>query len=195
MATKPKTAQKVKKNFNEDIEENASPGICLLYSDVNIELAQGICEWILLENLSPNPPEILTLMVNSPGGDLSAAFSIIEMMNGSRIPIRTIALGEVCSAGLLIAMSGAPGQRIITPTCSVMSHHFSGGAQGNYHELLNIAKEYKFTDERIVGQYVRCTGLTEKQIRKKLIPNKDVYMSPKQAVELGLFDEIKGLGI
>lgn len=195
MATKKATASQSKKNLNDEIDEVTSPGICLLYGEVNSEVAQGISEWILSENLSENPPEILTLMINSPGGELSAAFAIIEIMNGSRIPVRTIVLGEACSAGLLIAMSGAKGMRCVTPTCSIMSHHFSGGASGNYHELLNVAKEYKFTDQRIVEQYKRCTGLDEATIREKLIPNKDVYLSPTEALELNLFDEIRGLGM
>jgi ATP-dependent Clp protease protease subunit len=167
--------------------------LCLLFGEVNSEVAQGVSEWILMENLAENPPELLTLMINSPGGDLAAGFAIIEMMNGSRIPVRTIVLGEACSAGLLIAMSGTKGQRFVTPTCSIMSHHFSGGASGDYHALLNVQKEYKFTDRRIVDQYIRCTGLDEKTIRKKLIPNNDVYLSPSEAVELGLFDAIRGL--
>lgn len=185
--------QQTKKNFTDEVEEAASPGIALLFGEINSDVAQGISEWILSENLSENPPEILTLMINSPGGDLAAGFAIIEVMNGSRIPVRTIVLGEACSAGLLIAMSGSKGLRIVTPTCSIMSHHFSGGASGEYHSLLNIQKEYKFTDRRIVDQYIRCTCLDEKTIRKKLIPNKDVYLSPQEALELGLFDEIRGL--
>lgn len=193
MATKATNKNSTKKTLNDEIDETASPGICLLFGEVNAEVAQGISEWILTENLMENAPEILTLMINSPGGDLAAAFAIIEVMNGSRIPVRTIVLGEACSAGLLIAMSGAKGHRIVTPTCSLMSHHFSGGASGEYHALLNIQKEYKFTDRRIVDQYIRCTGLDEKTIRKKLIPNKDVYLSPEEGVELNLFDEVRGL--
>ena len=189
------SSQQSKKNLNDEIEEAASPGICLLYGEVNSEVAQGISEWILSENLSENPPEVLTLMINSPGGDLAAAFAIIEIMNGSRIPVRTIVLGEACSAGLLISMSGFKGMRYVTPTCSIMSHHFSGGASGNYHELMNIAKEYKFTDQRIIDQYKRCTGLDEDKIRERLIPNKDVYLSPTEALELNLFDEIRGIGL
>lgn len=195
MAKQKATASQSKKNLNDEIDEVTSPGICLLYGDVNSEIAQGISEWILSENLSENPPELLTLMINSPGGDLAAAFAIIEIMNGSRIPVRTIVLGEACSAGLLIAMSGAKGQRIVTPTCSIMSHHFSGGASGNFHELLNVEKEYRFTDKRIVEQYMRCTGLDEATIRAKLIPNSDVYLSPQEALDFNLFDSIRGLGL
>jgi ATP-dependent Clp protease protease subunit len=193
MATR--TAKQTKKNLEEDIVEAKSPGIYLLFTDIGPEVAQDVCSWILSENLSENPPDVLTLMVCSPGGELAPAFAIIEMMRGSRIPVRTVALGEVCSAGLIISMSGTKGLRVITPTCSIMSHHFSGGASGDYHTLMNIEKEYKFTDKRMLDHYKRCTGLTESKVRKELIPNKDVYLSPTEAVKLGLFDEIKGIGL
>lgn len=191
MATK--ASKETKKSLTEDVAENASPGIALLFSDINPDIAQDICSWILTENLAEDPAELLTLVINSPGGELASAFAIIEIMRGSRIPVRTIALGEVASAGLFIAASGHKGHRIITPTCSVMSHHFSGGATGDYHSLMNVQKEYKFTDKRIVDHFVRCTGLDEATIREKLIPNKDVYMSPDEALAINLFDEIRGL--
>jgi len=179
----------------EEIVPEKSPGLFLFFGDVTTELVQEASTWILAENLSDNPPDILTMMVNSPGGELSSAFALIEIMNGSRIPVRTIALGEAISAGLLISMSGKPGMRIVTPTCSIMSHHFSTGAGGSYHELMNVQKEFQFTDERILQQYIRCTGMSEAEVREKLIPNRDVWMSPAEAVAFNLFDEIRGIGV
>lgn len=183
-----------RKTQQEEIEDEKSPGISLLFGDVTIESMAEQCAWILSENMSDNPPDTLTLMINSPGGDLSAAFGFIEIMQGSRIPVRTVGLGEICSAGLIIFMSGTKGQRILTPTCSVMSHHFSTGVAGNYHELLNARKELEFINQRIVNHYMKCTGLSEEDVRAKLIPNHDVFMSPDEAISLGLADEIRGLG-
>lgn len=184
-----------RKTTQEDIELEKSPGIAMLFGEVTTELVQELCAWIIGENISEHPPDTLTLMINSPGGELSSAFALIEIMQGSRIPIRTIGLGEIASAGLIIFMSGTKGCRILTPTCSVMSHHFSAGVAGNYHELLNANKEWGFIHKRIVDQYMRCTTLEESVVREKLIPNHDVFLSPTEALELGLADEIKGIGV
>lgn len=181
------------KSQQEEIEQEKSPGISLLFGEITTELVAETIAWILTENLESNPPSQLTLLINSHGGDLSAAFSLIEVMQGSRIPISTVGLGEICSAGLIIFASGTKGLRILTPTCSIMSHHFSTGVQGNYHDLINVQKELNFVNRRIISQYVRCTGMNEQEIMAKLIPSRDVYLNPEEALELKLADEIRGL--
>lgn len=176
--------------------EAKSAGIYLFMSDVDTASAAACIEWILGENMLPNAEraEHLTLMINSDGGDLSAAFALIEVMQGSPIPVRTIGLGTIASAGLIIFMSGTKGMRTLTPTCSVMSHSFSTSIDGTYHDLLSVQKELSFVQERTMQQYRRCTNLADKIIIDKLMPKNDVWLSPKEAVKLGLADEIKGLG-
>lgn len=181
------------KNKHET-EEEKSPGINLLYGEITIELVAEATAWILTENLQDNPSDHLTLMIMSAGGDLSAAFALIEVMQGSRIPVRTVGLGEISSAGLLIFASGHKGGRILTPTCSVMSHHFSTGVQGNFHDILNVQKELNFINTRIINHYQRCTGMSEQEVMEKLIPSRDVYLTPQDALTLGLADEIRGIG-
>lgn len=183
-----------KDNHHDDYDEFESPGIQLLFGEITTEIAAQTIAWILTESINPNPPAFLTMLINSVGGDIAAAFAIIEVMQGSRIPIHTVGLGEISSAGLIIFMSGTPGHRVITPTCSVLSHTFSTGMMGNFHELVNVQKEFSFVNQRIVNQYVRCTGLDEQTVKDKLIPARDVFLSPTEAVELGLADEIRGLG-
>lgn len=183
------------KSSQEDLDYEKSPGIALAFGEITTELVQELITWILSENLGDNPPDILTLMINSEGGDLSAAFALIEVMSGSRIPVRTVGLGQICSAGLIIFMSGDKGNRILTPTCSIMSHHFSTGVSGTFHDLLNVNKELNFVNRRIIDHYTRCTGLSEEEVKEKLIPSRDVYLCPDEAIDLGLADVIRGLGV
>lgn len=168
--------------------EEPGPGIALLFSEIDSDVAQEICQWIITENMSARPPPILTMMINSPGGDLPAAFAIIEMMNASNIPVRTVGMGETLSAGLIIAMSGTPGHRVITPTCSVMSHNFSTSAAGTYAELKLGQRELDRVSDRIIAQYKKCTGLDDKIIKSKLVSSKDMYFDANEAVKLNLFD-------
>lgn len=188
-------AKKSRKSpYDDGFTDDKSPGISLLFGEVNTDIVAELVAWILIENISDAPPDELTLLINSPGGDLSAAFALIEVMQGSKIPVRTVGLGEICSAGLIIFMSGVKGKRILTPSCSIMSHHFSTEVSGNFHELLNAQKELDFVNSRIINQYSKCTGLTEAEVREKLIPARDVFLSPLEAVQLGLADEIRGMG-
>ena len=164
-----------------------------LFSDIDDEAAQNAVSWILEANYADEPPEDLTMFVNSSGGSLSAAFAIIDMMRGSSIPVRTIGIGQLASAGLLIFMSGEKGQRVLTPNTSIMSHQYHWGAAGKNHELVAVRKEQDLTQMRLVNHIKKCTGLKEDKINKQLMPPHDVYLDAEEALKLGLCDHVKEL--
>lgn len=132
-------------------------------------------------------------MINSPGGELHAAFALIEIMEASRIPIETIALGQCVSAALLIFMSGTTGMRTITRTCTAMSHTYSTDIGGTHWDLKEIQKELQNTQDRILDQYIKCTGLTKQKIMKNLIGRSDHWLKPEQVIEYGIADRIGAL--
>ncbi len=161
-------------------------------SDVTQESMKPLIDWIISENFNKeNKKKELTLGICSPGGDLNACFALVDVMKGSQIPIRTIGMGMIASCGLLMFISGTKGRRILTPNTSILSHQYSWGSYGKEHELFAQVKEYDLTTERIVNHYKKCTGLTEKDIRKYLLPPHDVWLSAKEAKKLGLCDSIK----
>ena len=180
-------------DLNLTIEDN--PGIATLFGPIDTDIAKEICHWIIAENFQEDKAEVLTLLINSIGGDLHAGFAIIETMMSSKIPVRTIAMGEVMSCGLIIAMSGTPGQRLITPSCSVMSHNFNTGIEGSYDQLKDIRTELDRVNHKIISHYKLCTGLTESVIKKKLVTPKDIYMNPEEAVKMNLFDRVDTLRV
>lgn len=165
----------------------------LLYGDITTDSAQNTTEWILGNNFSAEPPDMLTMLINSAGGDLAAAWAIIDIMKGSTIPIRIIGLGQIASAGLLIFMSGTKGSRVLTENTSIMSHQYLWGVVGKHHELMAIQKEYNFTQERLLKHFRKCTGLTTEEIEEYLMPPHDVYLSATEALDLGLCDIVKSL--
>ena len=160
--------------------------------DVTQETMKPLVDWIISENYNrvKNKKE-LTLGIGSPGGDLNACFALVDVMKGSKIPIRTIGMGMIASCGLLMFISGTKGRRILTPNTSILSHQYSWGTYGKEHELFAVVKEYDLTTERMVSHYKKCTGLSEKDIRKYLLPPHDVWLSAKEAKKLGLCDSIK----
>jgi ATP-dependent Clp protease protease subunit len=165
----------------------------LLFSEIDLEISQQVVEWILGHNFSENPPEILTLVINSPGGSLSAAWAIIDAIRGSHIPVRMIGLGEIASAGLLIFISGNKGMRFLTDNTSIMSHQYFWGTIGKHHELIAVQTEYSNVQKRLIEHYKKTTGLDEHDINKYLMPPHDVYLTSKEALKLGICDHIKTL--
>lgn len=161
--------------------------------DVTLNTCKQAIEWILEANFAEERPSLLNLIVCSPGGDLNAAFALVDTMRGSAIPIRTIGLGQIASAGLLIFISGEKGQRLLTPNTSILSHQYSWGAVGKEHELFATVKEFDLTTKRMIAHYKKCTGLDEKSIREKLLPPQDIWLSSIEAKKLGLCDDVKDL--
>lgn len=169
-------------------------GIYFLSGGFNDDTAKSIVTWILEANLSTKRDyEHLTLIINSPGGSVNAAFAIIDAMRGSAIPVHTIGLGMIGSCGLLTFIAGAKGHRVLTPNTSILSHQWSWGSRGKSHELFAVVREFELTDQRMLDHYQRCTGQKPAVIREKLLPAQDIWLSGEEALALGLCDAIKDM--
>jgi ATP-dependent Clp protease protease subunit len=172
----------------------ANSGMYVFMGEVDHENIKPIIEWILLENyVEKKKKKELLLMICSEGGDVGAAFALIDVMRSSRIPIKTVGLGSVGSAGLLIFLAGTPGRRLLTPNTSILSHQFSWGSDGKAHELFATMKEFDLTHRRMVEHYKKCTKLGEEEIKSKLLPPHDVWLSAEEALALGVCDFIAEL--
>ena len=66
----------------------ASNGIYVLMDDINTDSCRDVIKWIMNQNLAENRLPQLTLIINSPGGDVHAAFALIDTMKASTIPIK-----------------------------------------------------------------------------------------------------------
>ena len=166
-------------------------GIFLLMDEITDSTCKDVIQFIISKNLTKPYPKYLQLIINSGGGDLQAAFAVIDTMKGSAIPVHTVGLGCVASAAVLIFIAGVKGKRTLTPNTSILSHQYSWGAYGKEHELFATVREYELTTQRMLKHYKKCTGLTEKRIREHLLPPQDVWLSATQAKKLGICDSIK----
>jgi ATP-dependent Clp protease protease subunit len=172
-------------------QELADHGLMVLMGEVENDSIKPVIEWILYENhVSKKKRQELLLMICSEGGDLSAAFALIDVMRSSRLPVKTVGLGQIGSAGLLIFLAGTPGRRVLTPNTSILSHQFSWGSEGKSHELFATMKEFELTQKRMVQHYKECTGLGEEEIRTALLPPHDVWLTAEEALALNVCDVI-----
>jgi len=165
----------------------------LFMEDFESKTVAPVISWILRCNMLPpnKRADHLTLIINSPGGDLNSAFALIDVMRGSAIPVHTLGIGQISSCGLLAFIAGHKGSRVITPMTSILSHQYSWGSHGKNHELLARVKEFELTNQRMMNLYKHCTGLSESKIREVLLPAQDVWLSAEEAVDHGLADYIK----
>ena len=187
------TSSLVPEEQKKQVSNLQEAGYHLIMEDIDTSSCKAAIEFILENNFNNEvkKPKELNLIICSPGGDLSAAFALIDVMRGSSIPIKTTGLGMIASAGLLIFISGTKGKRLLTPNTSILSHQFTWGSFGKEHELFAAVKEFDLTTKRMIKHYKKCTGLSDADIRKYLLPPQDVWLSAPEALKLGICDNVK----
>lgn len=179
---------------------NASDKIDVKLLDNNIHFLVGeiaeenineCIKWIIYENLDAKE-KILSLYINSTGGDLYGAFALIDIMKTSNHPIRTIAVGSAMSAAFLIFASGTAGERYVGTNTSLMCHQFTESMDSKYHDLKATMKENDIVNDRMVSVLKDATGLAPSVIKKKLLPASDVYLTAEETIELKIADHLLG---
>ena len=180
--------ENVDKSPGQALQEN---GMYVFMGDVDNESIKPIVEWILHENfVVKRKRKELLLMICSEGGSVESAFALIDVMRSSNIHIKTVGLGQIASAGLLIFLAGSPGRRVLTPNTSILSHQFSWGSDGKAHELFATIKEFELTHQRMVRLYKETTGMDDEEIKRTLLPPHDVWLTAQEALTYNICDAI-----
>ena len=120
--------------------------ICFLNGSVDSDMVEYFTRFIVEKNMYDNgkpKPDHLKIIINSPGGVISDMFCMVDLMNAYPIPIWTYGMGLVASCGLMLFLSGQKGNRYIFKNTSILSHQWSGVAEGKEHEIRASEKERK----------------------------------------------------
>ena len=165
-------------------------GILMLTDEFNQEKIMPLVKQILEWNMTKSDMDHIKLYINSPGGSVHSAFHLIDTIKMSKIPVHTIAMGLAASCGVLTLMSGVKGHRYITQNTSVMSHQYAWGSKGKEHELYGMVKEFELSSARMIDHYKKCTGKSEKYIRKHLLPETDQWLSTEEVIKHGIADKV-----
>ena len=160
-----------------------------LTGEITEENVNECIKWLIYENLEAKE-KVLTLYVNSSGGDLYQAFALIDIMRNSKHVVRTVGIGSVMSAAFLIFASGDHGERHIAANTGIMCHQFSGGTDAKFHDLKAEMKENEMLNKKMVDILKNATGLAPSRIKTKLLPASDVYLTAQEAIELGFADHL-----
>lgn len=162
----------------------------ILSGEINEDSINDAIKWVLYENFEAKEKKVLTLYINSTGGDLYQAFALIDIMRSSRHSIRTIGIGAVMSAAFLIFASGTKGQRYAAKNTSFMCHQFTETTEGKYHDIKATMKENELCNQKMVDILKEATGLPVAKIKSKLLPASDVYLTAAEMVDFSVADHI-----
>jgi len=161
--------------------------IIILNGPVEDMMASVICAQLLFLE-SENPSKDIFMYINSPGGVVTSGMAIYDTMEYIRPDVSTVCIGQAASMGSLLLTAGAAGKRHCLPNSRIMTHQPSGGFQGQATDIEIHAKEIISLRSRLNKIYEKHSGKSLKQIEK--IMERDTFMSPDEAKEMGLIDEV-----
>jgi|GEM_PF-5830236 len=162
--------------------------IVRLNEGVNEETALDVIRKLkYLDAHNPDKKDI-TLIVNSPGGTLTAALAIYDTMKSLKTPVKTVCEGRVYSAGAFLVAAGSPGKRFSQPNCRFMFHQPSAGNSGRLTDMMIYQEELSSLQDRYYDILSRSLNRRAEDLKKGL--KQDYYIDAEKAIEFGAIDEV-----
>jgi ATP-dependent Clp protease protease subunit len=161
--------------------------VIYLAGEINEVTAQDI-SIEMLKMQREDPIEDITLIIDSYGGDMFAAFAIVDMMNILTCDVKTICVGKAMSAGQFIFSAGAKGKRYMTKHARLMIHNPSAGIEGSVPDIEVEIEELQRCRDLFVGVLVENSKLTREQMMTMI--SRNAYLNAEQGIEMGFADAI-----
>ena len=179
---KPQSSMDKEKNhiyFYQGVDQDSCLELNRKINALNKDLMQHAIEY------ETEPPNIY-LHINSFGGSLFAAFSTIDTIINSKIPVVSIIEGCAASAATIISM--VCHKRYCTPNSFMLIHQLSTGASGKYEEMKDDFMNDTKLMELLYKLYLEHTSMNIKTIKKVL--KRDLWWDATECMKHGLIDDI-----
>jgi len=161
--------------------------IIMVGGEIEPNMANSIVAQLLFLE-SENPNADISMYINSPGGDVSAGWAIMDTMQYIKAPVSTIGMGLVASMGSVLLAAGEKGKRFVLPNTQVMIHQPMAGAQGQITDMEIQLNQFQKNKKSLVKQMAEFTGRKEKEVFDAM--ERDNWMTPAEAKEFGLIDNV-----
>ena len=126
------------------------------------------------------------LHIYSNGGYIHAAFSTIDVINSSKVPVYSIIEGATASAGTLISIVCK--KRYIRPTAYMLIHQLSSEIWGKMDAIIDEYKNLTQLMKKITDIYTTYSSLTTNNLNNLL--KHDLWLDAKKSIKYGLVDEL-----
>lgn len=161
--------------------------IIFIRGAIDQNLADSVVAQLLFLDSTDNRD--IHMYINSPGGEISAMYSIFDTMLYILSDVVTLGIGQCYSAASFLLAAGVKGKRLILPNCSVMLHELSGGYQGKAGDMRNHHRHIEVLYKQMAKHYVEMTGQKLSRIMNDM--KRDFYLSSADAVKYGVVDKIQ----
>ncbi len=167
-----------------NVDEKRSEQICLILSTYPKRKYSD-------EEGSDEKPEI-EFVISTPGGSAYEMFAMYDMMEYVKRThdIKTIGLGQVMSAGVLLMAAGTKGKRFCGKNTQIMVHEMKGTFDGRPDEIKNEHKQMSGMQKTYIDCLVANSKMSLLDVKKLFRKKKDFFLSSSEALSMGLIDHI-----
>jgi ATP-dependent Clp protease protease subunit len=158
-----------------------------LFGDVDVQKSSELIQHLLtLDNTDIKSS--INLLICSPGGSCAAGYALIDVMLSLKHPVRTIALGEVCSMGALVFLAGSTGMRLIGTRSMLLFHPLSDVITDYSPYIKDRLTSINYSEGYANDLMTRRTSLTPDLIAKA--NNGELWLDATNALKHHVADEI-----
>lgn len=161
--------------------------IIILGTPIESQIANVIVAQLLFLQ-HEDPDRNIDIFINSPGGEVNAGLAIYDTMQMVTPSISTWCVGFAGSMATPLLAGGTKGKRYSLPNSTIHMHPAGGGARGYAPDVEIQIRELLRIQQIIRGLLAKDTGQTIERISHDF--DRDLFMTPEQAKDYGIIDEI-----
>ncbi len=166
-------------------DEIASGSICTIINkimDINYDddlKENDFCDW---------KREPIYLFINSNGGNPYDALALIDIIQQSKTPVYTVALGWCMSAGLWIFTAGA--RRLVGANATLMFHDVKTWVHDKTSGVEQELEEAKRLSNKFCDAIIAVSRIAPVDLNRYIETKAEWYIPAEKAVKLKLADGI-----
>ncbi len=168
-------------------ERLAEERILFLWGEISPPTA-GVVIMRLLELDAKGSNRDIHLYINSPGGSVDDTLAIYDTIQFLHSDVATYCVGQAASGAALILASGTAKKRFALPHSKIMIHQPWGGVTGQASDIQIQAEEILKAKRLLSEILAEHTHKSVEQIEEET--ERDRYLTPTEAKEYGIVDEI-----
>jgi ATP-dependent Clp protease protease subunit len=161
--------------------------IIVLGTQVDEVSANRICAQLLVL-AAEDPRADIQLLINSPGGSVTAGLAIYDTISAIDNDVATVAMGFAASMGQFLLAVGTAGKRYALPNTRIMMHQPSAGIGGTAADIAIQAENHLFMKQAIERLQAQHTGQSQETIARD--SDRDRWFTAEEAKDYGMVDHI-----
>ncbi|KAJ4850407.1 hypothetical protein Tsubulata_007064 [Turnera subulata] len=130
----------------------------------------------------------ILIYLNCPGGSIHAVLAIYDCMSWIKPRVGTVCFGMTASLGALLLAGGEKGMRYSMPNSRIMIHQPRAGAGGHVEDVRSQVNDLVQSRNKVDLMFSTFTGRSVESVRE--YTNRDIFLSPSEAMDFGFIDGI-----